>query len=101
MLAITFGLLYNKYTITSFLTDSGFDSSYSGGSSVRGSDTVPITMHYELVFTSSSNGIVDKCPKCGSNLSDKITQTCPYCRHQITQDSTNWVMSKKIVKGQR
>ncbi len=48
------------------------------GSVVRGSDTVPITMHYELIFTASSNGIV-----------------------QITQDLTNWVMSKKIAKGQR
>ena len=64
------------------------------GSVVRGSDTVPITMHYELIFTASSNGRVDKCPKCGAELNDTITQTCPYCRHQITQDLTNLVMSK-------
>lgn len=90
-----------RYTVTMELIISFIDYIEQNGKAVRGSSKNPITMHYELVFTSSSNGIVDKCPHCGAELNDTITQTCPYCRQQITQDSTKWVMSKKIAKGQR
>ena len=90
-----------RYTVTMELIISFIDYIEQNGKSVRGSSTKPITMHYELVFTSSSNGIVDKCPMCGADLKDTVTQICPYCRSQITQDSTKWVMSKKIAKGQR
>jgi len=90
-----------RYTVTMEVIISFIDYIEKNGKAVRGSSKKPITMHYELVFTSSSDGIVDKCPQCGAQLNDTTTQICPYCRHQITQDSTKWVMSKKIAKGQR
>ena len=87
-----------RYEVTMELIISFIDYIEQNGAPVRGSSTNPITMHYELMFISSSNGIVDKCPKCGAELKDTTTQICPYCKTQITQNSTKWVMSKKIAK---
>ena len=90
-----------KYTVTMELVISFIDYIEENNKVVRGNSSTPITMHYELVFTSSSNGFIDECPQCGSKLDDTTTQVCPYCRSQITQNSTKWVLSKKIAKGQR
>ena len=90
-----------RYEVTMELIISFIDFIEQNGLPVRGSSKKPITMYYELMFISSSNGVVDKCPKCGGELKDTTTQVCPYCKTQITQNSTNWVMSKKIAKGQR
>ena len=90
-----------RYTVTMELIISFIDYIEQNNKAVRGSSNRPITMHYELVFTSSSDGVVDTCPKCGAHIEDTTTQICPYCRNQITQDSTKWVMSKKVAKGQR
>ena len=56
-------------------------------------------MHYELIYTASAKDIVKKCPACNAPLEDTTTQICPYCRHQITQNSSTWVLSKKSSKG--
>ena len=90
-----------RYTVTMELIISFIDYIEQNGKAVRGSSNKPITMHYELVFISSSDGVIDKCPTCGAHIEDTTTQICPYCRQQITQDSTRWVMSKKVAKGQR
>ena len=90
-----------KYTVTMELVISFIDYIEENNKVVRGNSSTPITMYYELVFTSSSNGFIDECPNCGSKLNDTTTQVCPYCRSQITQNSTKWVLSKKIAKGQR
>ena len=90
-----------RYTVTMELIISFIDYIEENNKALRGSSTTPITMHYELVFVSSSNGIIDTCPSCGNKLNDTTTQVCPYCRNQITQDSTKWVLSKKVAKGQR
>ena len=73
----------------------------ANGKIVRGNNINPGTIHYELVFTSTSKEVITKCPKCGGELKDTTSQVCPYCRTTITQDSTKWVMSKKISRGQR
>ena len=90
-----------KYEVTMELIISFIDYIEKDGKKVRGFSIAPITMHYQLVFVSSSNGIIDTCPSCGNKLNDTTTQVCPYCRNQITQDSTKWVLSKKVAKGQR
>ncbi len=68
---------------------------------MRGSSSRTMIYDYEMTFTKSITGKVEKCPGCGSPLENPQTTTCPYCRTTITSDSTEWVLSKKQMKNQR
>lgn len=67
---------------------------------IKGDEYLPITKHYELVFTTSLRNTVENCPTCGTTLEDKNSKVCTHCNNPIVKES-KWILSKKLCKGQK
>jgi preprotein translocase subunit SecG/predicted RNA-binding Zn-ribbon protein involved in translation (DUF1610 family) len=90
------------YEVTMELTISFYDYIEENGKVVKGNDSSKITMHYELVFVSSSDdNMIKNCPSCGAELSDSTSQVCPYCKAVIDRKGNKWVLSKKKALWQK
>ena len=69
---------------------------------LRGSDKTKVDNTYILIFVrSKEEKSVNKCPKCGADVEGNVTGICSYCKTKFTNNTFDWVMSKKEKISQR
>lgn len=86
-------------TVVVTLNVSFIDYIEKDNKAIRGSEIKKVHHTYSLTFIMKPEAI-EKCPNCGSELNEKSSQVCPYCRSTITKVGNKWIMSKKISKRQ-
>lgn len=64
---------------------------------VRGNSNRKIRMYYEFTFIENvEKEKLEKCPNCGAPINISSAGICEYCNSKLVDDSTSWIMSKKI-----
>ena len=90
----------NVHTIKVYLQSRYMDYiiNLSNGNLVSGNNTSRIQVDYDLTFvkksTTSTQGIIRKCPSCGAALSVNTSGKCEYCGSIYNQSDYDWVLDK-------
>lgn len=75
------------------------------GEMVSGSNTKPISLHYELsvirpIGIRSNDRFTRSCPSCGAHIDMRYSGVCTYCGTHVIAPNTGWALSNVTVLSQ-